>query len=450
MPTPSSASSSIGASTRCRRIRQRVVPAQHVPAGATTCTSITSRPTDRSRKFGYKDFIPKFKAEKYDPVGLGDAVPQGGREVRCPGGRASRRLPDVRLQLHRLERGQDGTQARSGRRTGRGGPQAGHALRCLLAPRRALVVLRRRHEVRLRREGSRRMPGSTAPRCRRRRPTARANRQPSAAYMDDWLARTSEIVDKYQPELIWFDWWIEQPVFQPYLQKFAAFYYNRGAQWNKGGVAINYKNKSFPDNAAVLDIERGKLDKSRPYLWQTDTSIGLKSWGYIEGEEFRSADSLIDDLIDIVSKNGVLLLNIGPRAGRDDSGRSAEDPARYGQVARGERRSRLRHATLEGLRRGPDGGALRAASPTPRARPSPGRTSVSPARATCSTLSPSIVLLLRSRSSRWARAQGCSIRKSHRSGCWAAAIKSNGRRVMARSRSSLRRPPAASMPGLTA
>jgi len=138
--------------------------------------------------------------------------------------------------------------------------------------------------------------------------------QPSAAYMDDWLARTSEIVDKYQPELVWFDWWIEQPVFQPYLQKFAAFYYNRGAQWNKGGVAINYKNKSFPDAAAVLDIERGKLDQSRPYLWQTDTSIGLKSWGYIEGEKFRTPDSLIDDLIDITSKNGVLLLNIGPRS----------------------------------------------------------------------------------------------------------------------------------------
>jgi len=64
----------------------------------------------------------------------------------------------------------------------------------------------------------------------------------------------------------------------------------------------------------VLDIERGKLDQLREQFWQTDTSIGLKSWGYIDGEKFRSADSLIDDLIDIVSKNGNLLLNIGPRS----------------------------------------------------------------------------------------------------------------------------------------
>ena len=136
--------------------------------------------------------------------------------------------------------------------------------------------------------------------------------QPDTAYLNDWLARTSEIVDKYHPQLVWFDWWIEQPVFQPYLQRFAAFYYNRGQEWNKG-VAINYKNASFPPRAAVLDIERGKLDQLRDQFWQTDTSIGLKSWGYIEGEQFRSADSIIDDLVDIVSKNGALLLNIGPR-----------------------------------------------------------------------------------------------------------------------------------------
>jgi hypothetical protein len=130
-------------------------------------------------------------------------------------------------------------------------------------------------------------------------------------YLKDWLARTCELVDKYQPAVVWFDWWIEQPVFVPYLQKFAAYYYNRGAEWKKG-VAINYKNQAFPEKVAVYDIERGKLDKLRPYLWQTDTSVGLKSWGYIEGEEFRTPDSLVDDLIDIVSKNGLLLLNIGP------------------------------------------------------------------------------------------------------------------------------------------
>jgi len=136
--------------------------------------------------------------------------------------------------------------------------------------------------------------------------------QPDKAYLDDWLARTAELVEKYQPEVVWFDWWIEQPVFQPYLQRFAAYYYNRGAQW-KRGVAINYKLKTFPERAAVLDVERGQLDTLRPLFWQTDTSVSEKSWGYIASDKFRTPDSLVDELVDIVSKNGCLLLNVGPQ-----------------------------------------------------------------------------------------------------------------------------------------
>ncbi len=136
---------------------------------------------------------------------------------------------------------------------------------------------------------------------------------PDEAFLDNWLARTNELVDKYQPQVVWFDWWIEQPCFEPYLQKFAAHYYNRGVEWKKG-VAINYKNKSFPREAAVLDIERGKLDKISDQFWQTDTSVSIKSWGYIENDKFRSVTSLLHELIDIVSKNGCLLLNLGPRA----------------------------------------------------------------------------------------------------------------------------------------
>ncbi len=135
---------------------------------------------------------------------------------------------------------------------------------------------------------------------------------PDQAFLDDWLARTSELVDKYKPQLVWFDWWIEQPVFQPYLQRFAAFYYNRGTQWNQG-VAINYKNKSFPDKAAVLDIERGQLASIRPFFWQTDTSISKNSWGYVTKQNYKTSRSIIGDLVDIVSKNGALLLNIGPK-----------------------------------------------------------------------------------------------------------------------------------------
>jgi alpha-L-fucosidase len=138
---------------------------------------------------------------------------------------------------------------------------------------------------------------------------------PDQAYLDDWLARTAELVDKYRPQLVWFDWWIAQPAFHPNLRKFAAYYYNRGAEWGKG-VAINYKKhggESFPDTAGVLDIERGQLAELRPLFWQNDTSVSKNSWGHVKDQDYKTVDSIVDDLVDIVSKNGSLLLNIGPR-----------------------------------------------------------------------------------------------------------------------------------------
>lgn len=138
--------------------------------------------------------------------------------------------------------------------------------------------------------------------------------QPNEEFLDDWVARTCELVDKYQPQIVWFDWWIQEPAFASYVQRFAAYYYNRGAEWARG-VAINYKYNAFPPGVAVYDIERGQLDDIHPHFWQTDTCVARKSWGYIEGERgYKSAGQLIGDLVDIASKNGALLLNVGPRA----------------------------------------------------------------------------------------------------------------------------------------
>ncbi len=135
----------------------------------------------------------------------------------------------------------------------------------------------------------------------------------STEYMNDWLLRCTELVDKYHPQVFYFDWYIEQPEMEPYRKTFAAYYYNHAKQWNKG-VVLNYKDNAYPDSAAVYDIERGSSKATKKFPWQTDTSVGKKSWGYIEGEENKTSNELIDLLIDIVSKNGNLLLNIGPKA----------------------------------------------------------------------------------------------------------------------------------------
>jgi alpha-L-fucosidase len=105
-------------------------------------------------------------------------------------------------------------------------------------------------------------------------------------------------------------------VFQPYLKTFAAYYYNRGVEWRKP-VAINFKEwegRSFPRGAGVFDMERGAAADIQPEFWQTCTSVSRNSWGYITNHVYKPTDEIVDELVDVVSKNGTLLLNIGPRA----------------------------------------------------------------------------------------------------------------------------------------
>ncbi|KAA6301484.1 MAG: hypothetical protein EZS26_002358 [Candidatus Ordinivivax streblomastigis] len=132
------------------------------------------------------------------------------------------------------------------------------------------------------------------------------------AIAQEWLTRTYELINKYEPKLIWFDWTVNHPVLVPYFNQFMAYYYNNALDWNEQ-VVVNTK-QGYPTNVQVWDMERGKSDKMMKFPWQTDTSVGKKSWSYIDGEENKTPEQIIHDLIDIVSKNGNLLLNIGPRA----------------------------------------------------------------------------------------------------------------------------------------
>jgi alpha-L-fucosidase len=135
----------------------------------------------------------------------------------------------------------------------------------------------------------------------------------SPAYAKDWVARNAEIVQKYHPDLIFFDWWIGQPSVRPYVAEFAAYYYNESSKRGPVGI-INSKLVDMQKTSAVLDIERGQLSSILPEAWQTDTSVSNKSWGYIENDTFKTPESIVQQLVDVVSKNGNLLLNIGPRS----------------------------------------------------------------------------------------------------------------------------------------
>ncbi|HHV93475.1 MAG TPA: alpha-L-fucosidase [Firmicutes bacterium] len=137
--------------------------------------------------------------------------------------------------------------------------------------------------------------------------------EPTEEFLEDWLLRCCELVDRYRPSIVYFDWWIQHNSFKPYLKKFAAYYYNRAHEWGQE-VAITYKHDAFMFGTAVVDIERGQFAEAKPYFWQTDTAIAKNSWCYTENNIYKSAKQIICDLVDIVSKNGTMLLNVGPKA----------------------------------------------------------------------------------------------------------------------------------------
>ena len=143
-------------------------------------------------------------------------------------------------------------------------------------------------------------------------PAQREETAPNERHLEDWLLRTVEVIDKYRPQVLWFDWWIEQPAFEPWLRTLAAYYYNRAAEWGRE-VVINYKWQAFADGSAVYDIERGAMGDIPPVVWQNDTSVSKSAWCWIEGHDYKTARDLVAELVDVVAKNGVLLLNVGPK-----------------------------------------------------------------------------------------------------------------------------------------
>lgn len=139
---------------------------------------------------------------------------------------------------------------------------------------------------------------------------------PSQAFKDRWWKRTTEIIDKYQPDVLWFDFGWDRAEYAPEHLKLTTYYYNKAVDWGKEVVlqGKNHKYESLPAGTFMLDMERSKSAKIRDFYWQTDTSVGANSWGYVTNWISKPTNTIVDDLVDIVSKNGNLLLNVGPKA----------------------------------------------------------------------------------------------------------------------------------------
>jgi alpha-L-fucosidase len=133
----------------------------------------------------------------------------------------------------------------------------------------------------------------------------------SKAFIDDCMGRLTEIVDQYHPDLAWFDF---DDLYVPRadMRKWLSFYYNRGVQWGKQVVDTD-KIQPLYAKSCVLDLERGQADHILPHTWMEDTSVSWKDWSYIRNDQFKTDGEIIRELIDDVSKNGIMLLDVGPR-----------------------------------------------------------------------------------------------------------------------------------------
>ena len=122
-----------------------------------------------------------------------------------------------------------------------------------------------------------------------------------------YFDRITDLLDHYQPDLLYTD----GPVFfEEWGLGIAAHHYNLSAARNSGRVEGVYANKSKTDCAqgvCLLDLERGVVDKIWDEPWQTDTCVG--HWHYDKEAKYKSPKLVIDMLVDIVSRNGNLLLN---------------------------------------------------------------------------------------------------------------------------------------------
>jgi alpha-L-fucosidase len=146
--------------------------------------------------------------------------------------------------------------------------------------------------------------------------------KPSVAYINKFFNRTLDLIDKYQPDLLYFDDYILPFQYDHQDDQvgldIAAHYYNQNMAAHGGKLEAVMNGKILNEEqrkTMVWDIERGLADKVEPFVWQTDTCIG--EWHYrrsvYEKHQYKTADVVIHMLADIVAKNGNLLLNVPVR-----------------------------------------------------------------------------------------------------------------------------------------
>ena len=252
-------------------------------------------------KFGYKDFIPMFKAEKFDADAWAALYARAGARFAGP---VAEHHDGFSMWASKVNRW-------NAKDMGPKRDVVGELLTAIRKQGLQTMVSFHHHYY---------MPGTMGPNgyytlmegadvadpkyadLYQKRPLEQENKV--------WRDKILEVIDAYQPDLIWMEMLVDKEP-EAYRREVLAHYFNRAAERDKQ-VVFTHKGDFGP--LPVLDIERGRKEAASPEIWQTDDSISDGTWCYVENFRMKPAGQLIHELIDIVSKNGVLLLNVCPMA----------------------------------------------------------------------------------------------------------------------------------------
>lgn len=268
-------------------------------------------------KFGYKDFIPMFKAEKFDADAWALLFKKAGARYVVPGAQHhenfamwdSQVTPFNAVQMG-PHRDVIGELAKAVRKQGMKLGLANHGIENFefINPPRELADRLKMEKVDL-----------YDPKWADFYNYADRSDAALQRFLVNWYERNVELIDKYQPDLLYFDNGIDQRYLDPLKLNIAAYYYNRAQSWGKE-VSLTTKKASFAPTGkntetigSILDFEGHTPGGIRTGSWEEDRPIG-SSWGYITGMHSNPPETVIAWLVEAVSKNGTLLLNVSPMA----------------------------------------------------------------------------------------------------------------------------------------
>ncbi len=135
---------------------------------------------------------------------------------------------------------------------------------------------------------------------------------PKEKFSKNWIGQLKEVIDNYSPDLIYFDSQT-QKIPEQYRKEFAAYYFNDATVKNKQ-VVFTHKEGEFPKSVSLEDFEKGRMNRITKEFWLTDETVSVGSWSYTEDLGLKTPDEIIHVLVDVVSKNGALMLNVSPKA----------------------------------------------------------------------------------------------------------------------------------------